>query len=218
MDFQQKLINLKERLEGNLPADALKIMHGATKELQESGIQERVLMPGQEMPAFELLNQNKTLVNSGELLTKGALIITFYRGIWCPYCNVDLANLKKYLPQVEAAGAQMVAISPEKPVFLKKISDMQKLNFDLLHDVDNVLADLFGLKFYLPEALREVYREKFSVDLQVQQGNNNWALPMPARFLVDSSGIIQYAESEPDYRQRPDPDELIQVLKSLQPA
>ncbi|WP_299459309.1 peroxiredoxin-like family protein [uncultured Microscilla sp.] len=212
MNFQQRLQSIKERIEGNLPADYLKVMHGATEDLKQSGIQEKVLKPGQKMPAFNLLNQDQNPIDSQQLLNKGALVITFYRGVWCPYCNADLANLKKYVTEINAAGAKLIAVSPEQPQFLKKISDMQKLNFDILHDANNELAAAFGLKFTLPEDLKVVYHNQFNIDLTIQHGNSEWALPMPARFLVNQAGIIQYAESEPDYRNRPDPDELMEVM------
>jgi peroxiredoxin len=212
MNFQQRLQSIQDKIEGSLPADYLKVMHRATDDLRASGIQEQVLKAGQTMPAFELRNQDETLVDSQQLLAKGPLVITFYRGIWCPYCNADLANLKKYVAEIEAAGAQLIAISPEQPQFLKQISNTQKLNFDILHDANNDLAAAFGLKFTLPEDLKAIYRDGFKVDLEKQQGNSEWALPMPARFLVNQAGVIQYAESEPDYRRRPNPDELMELL------
>lgn len=212
MNFQQRLQSLQDKIEANVPADFLKVMHRATDDLKASGIQDRVLKVGQTMPSFELLNQDKNVVKSQELLAKGPLVVTFYRGVWCPYCNADLANLKKYVPEIEATGAQLVTISPEQPQFLKQIIDTQKLNFDILHDTNNDLAAAFGLKFALPEDLKAIYRDGFKVDLEAQQGNNEWALPVPARFLVSQAGVIQYAESEPDYRRRPDPDELMELL------
>lgn len=212
MNFQERLQSLQDKIEGNLPADYLKVMHRATDDLRASGIQEQVLKAGQTMPTFELRNQDETLVNSQQLLAQGSLIITFYRGIWCPYCNADLANLKKYVAEIKAAGAQLIAISPEQPQFLKQISNTQKLNFDILHDANNDLAAAFGLKFTLPEDLKAIYHDGFKVDLEKQQGNSEWALPMPARFLVNQAGVIQYAESEPDYRRRPNPDELMELL------
>ena len=91
---------------------------------------------------------------------------------------------------------------------------MQKLNFDILHDERNSLAAKFGLKFYYPQDLKELYRDKFNINLEVQQGNDEWALPMPARFVIDQQGSIRYAESKPDYRNRPNPDELMEVLNN----
>ncbi len=215
MDFQKRLESIKDRIEGNMPPAYLKIMHQATHDLEQSGIQEKVLRVGQKAPAFELINQEGATISSTDLLSKGKLVLTFYRGVWCPYCNADLANLKKYASEIEQSGATLLSISPELPQFLKKIIAMQKLNFDILHDDKNTLADQFGLKFYYPEDLKELYRDKFNINLEVQQGNDEWALPMPARFIIDQEGMIRYAESKPDYRQRPNPDELMDILKSI---
>lgn len=215
MDFQEKLESIKQKIERNMPPSYLKIMHKATHDLEKSGIQEKVLKVGQKAPAFNLSNQNGEIISSEELLSKGMLVLTFYRGVWCPYCNADLANLKKYVPEIEATGATLLGISPELPQFLKKINAMQKLNFDILHDEKNVLAAQFGLKFFYPQDLKELYRDKFNINLEVQQGNDEWALPMPARFVIDQGGIIRYAESKADYRNRPNPDELMGVLNDL---
>ena len=214
MDFQKKLESIKNRIEGNMPPSYLKIMHQATHVLEQSGIAEQVLKVGQKAPIFELVNQNGEVVSSTELLAKGPLVLTFYRGVWCPYCNADLANLKKYVPEMGVSGATLLGVSPELPQFLKKISAMQKLNFDILHDDKNSLAAQFGLKFYYPQDLKELYRDKFNINLEVQQGNDEWALPMPARFIIDQEGVIRYAESKADYRDRPNPDELMEVLKN----
>lgn len=215
MDFQQQLEKLKQRIEGNMPPEYLEIMHRATQELKDSNIQDGVLKAGHKAPAFTLVNQDGETISSESLLGKGKIVLTFYRGVWCPYCNADLANLKKYVPQFEAAGATLLGISPEIPQHLQKIIKMQRLNFDILHDDRNEIAEQFGLKFTYSEELKALYRDKFKIDLAVQQGNDEWALPMPARFIIDQDGIIQYAESEPDYRNRPNPDELMTVLAGM---
>ena len=214
-NFQEKLESLKQRIEGNMPASYLEVMHKATADLEQSGIQEKVLKVGDQAPEFTLKNQEGELISSKKILEKGMLVLTFYRGVWCPYCNADLANLKKYVPEMEEVGARLFGISPELPQFLAKIIDTQKLNFDILHDDSNELAHQFGLKFIYSQELKELYRDKFKIDLAVQQGNDEWALPMPARFVIDQSGVIRYAESHPDYRNRPNPDELMEVLKSI---
>ena len=212
MNFQEKLKAIQQRIEGNMPPASLKIMHQATHDLEASGIQDGVLKVGAQAPEFELVNQQQEKISSTALLAKGKLVLTFYRGIWCPYCNADLANLKKYVPQIQEAGAILIGISPELPNYLKKIIAMQKLNFDILHDDKSALADQFGLKFFYSEALKDLYLNKFHINLEAQQGNDEWALPMPARFVIDQDGTIQYAESKADYRDRPDPDALMDVL------
>jgi len=215
MTFQERLANKKKQVEGNIPPRFLKIMHNATRVLERSGIQNNVIKVGAQLPDFTLLNQNNQQINASEYYTKGPLVITFYRGFWCSYCNLDLANLKHYVPEIESLGASMLTISPEKSEYSKKIIAMQKLDFDILWDKNNRLAEKFGLKYNLPLDLKELYRDSFHINLKQYHGDDEWALPMPARFLVDIGGIIRYAEFSADYTKRPDPDDLIAVLKSL---
>ena len=214
MTFQERLAHLKQRIEGGMTQAYLDIMHGATAELAASGIEEKVLKVGSVMPAFSLPDENGQTVNSSELMAKGPLVITFYRGLWCPYCNADLANLKHIVPTVEKAGGTMVAISPELPEYSREIISKQRLPFSILSDAGNEIAAKFGLRFSLPEDLKVLYRDTFNIDLEKCSGDPSWTIPMPARFLVDSDGIIRYAESSADYTQRPDPDDLIEVLKT----
>lgn len=215
MTFQQRLAQLKQRIEGGMPQDVLDIMHGATAELAASGIEEKVLKVNDTMPAFSLLDENEQAINSSELTTKGPLVITFYRGLWCPYCNADLANLKHIVSTVEEDGGNMITISPELPEYSREIIKKQRLPFSILSDAGNEIAAKFGLRFRLPENLKVLYRDTFNIDLEKFSGDPSWTLPMPARFLVDSAGIIHYAESSADYTQRPDPDDLVEVLKTL---
>ncbi len=125
MTFQERLADKKKSLESNLAPSYVKIMHRATRELQRSGIEKRVLPVGASLPEFELADQNGSRVSSGEALSQGPLVITFYRGFWCPYCNIDLSNLNKYVPQFEERGARMLTISPEKSEYSRKIIAMQ---------------------------------------------------------------------------------------------
>lgn len=214
MTFQEKLANLKERIETNIPARQLEIMHNATKQLQESGIEDNVLEVGDKLPEFELPNQKGEHFKSTDLYKDGALVITFYRGLWCPYCNADLGNLKKYVPEIEKAGGKMIAISPEKQEYSNKIIQKHKLNFDILTDARNEVASQFGLRFKLPQDLIDTYKV-FSIDLEMYNGNSDWTLPMPARFLVGTDGVIHYAECSADYTKRPDPDALMEELLKL---
>lgn len=215
MTFQERLQSLIQRIEGRMPSDDLKIMHGATKALAESGIQDGVLKVGQQAPAFTLQDESGHSFSSAEYLQKGPLVLTFYRGFWCPYCNADLANLKKYAAEIREAGAELVALSPELPEYSKKIIATQRLNYSILHDPSNEIAGQFGLKWFMQAPLKALYLNKFNIDLAQYHGDQEWSLPMPARVLVDTSGAIRYIEFEPDYRNRPDPDELIATLQQL---
>ena len=213
--FQQQLASLKHRIEGNMPPAYLSVMHRATRELQQSGIRQRALRVGAQAPDFQLEDQNKNLRERASLLQCGPIALTFYRGFWCPYCNADLANLERHREQIEAAGATLLAVSPELPKYSQKIIHTQKLGFDILHDPHNRLAAQFGLKFQLGEALKQLYRSSFNINLKLYHGDDEWSLPVPARYAIDMEGAIRYAECCPDYTCRPDPDELINSLSSL---
>jgi len=213
--FQERLSNLKKRIEGNLTPAYNKILTSAIRELETPVIRNKVLKPGDNMPEFELLDQDGNTICATELLKDGPLVITFYRGFWCPYCNIDMNNLQNYVPEIEDLGAKLIAISPEKPDYSKRIIKRQNLTFNILHDKRNEVADSFGLKWVLSDEMISFYQEKLHYNLKVFHGDDDWTLPIPARFLIDTSGVIRYAESTPDYSIRPDPDDLMLVLKTI---
>lgn len=198
-----------------MPAKFVGIMHEATNALEASGIRGRVLGVDDLVPDFELENQRGELRNASELYGRGPLAITFYRGFWCPYCNADLRNLNRYAARIEEGGATLIAISPEKPEYSQKIIRTQKLTFDILHDPRNRVAEQFGLRFALGEDLKTLYSDSFNINLKLYHGDDDWTLPVPARFLVRTDGSIAYAEASPDYTQRPDPDDLLATLETL---
>ncbi|MFT5723509.1 MAG: peroxiredoxin [Bacteroidia bacterium] len=215
MEFQERLKNKIKTFEENLTPRFKKIVEDDIARLIKSGQQKLVLKAGDKMPSIELPDQNGQLVRSEELLKEGPLIVTFYRGFWCAFCNIDLANLNHYVPEIEALGAKLITLSPERSDYSKKIIARQKLTFNILFDDTNKIATKVGLKHTVGADLKELYLTGFNVNLKQYQGNDEWGLPMPARFLVDKTGTIRYAESKADYRQRPDPDDLMAVLKTL---
>jgi len=186
-------------------------MHRATAELLASGAAERALKAGDRAPKFTLKDTGRRKVSSRELLARGPLVVTFYRGVWCPYCNMDLAALQEALPAIVAHGAQLIAISPQTQSNSRKSQRENKVTFPILSDPRNAIAAQFGLRFKLPDYLIQIYREMFS-DLARVNGEPSWTLPMPARYVIGKDGVIAYAEVNPDYTRRPDPKEPLQVL------
>lgn len=212
MSLQESLAKLKAKLEGRLPKEVVKIMHQATADLNVSGIGEKILKVGDKAPEFSLPNQDGELVSSTELLDKDPLIITYYRGVWCPYCNVDLANLKKYKNQFDEFNATMISISPQLPEFNKQIIERQNLNFDLLSDAGNNVAHQFGLRWTLIDPLKSLCNDDWGINLPKYNGDDSWTLPITSRFIISTDGIISYAEYAIDYTKRPNPDVLINSL------
>ena len=215
MTFEKRLVNLKQIIESGLPQEAIQIMHHATKVLQETGIENTILKVGKKAPDFRLPDQNENLINSQDVLKKGPMILTFYRGVWCPYCNLDLSNLKRHLSVLEESNATLLSISPQIAKYNAEIVERQRLPFDLLSDKGNEIAAAFGLRWTMADPLKSLYNDQFKINLPTYNGEDSWTLPMPARYLIDQKGIVRYAEAKADYTNRPNPDELINVLKSI---
>ena len=194
--------------------ERLALMERATRELIESGQAQRARKAGDTAPGFTLKDPEGKPVSSRDLLGKGPLVISFYRGVWCPYCNLELQALQAALADITARGASLVAISPQTMANSRKSQRDNKLGFPILSDARSEVANAFGIRFALPDYLVETYRS-FGNDLAVVNDDPAWVLPMPARYVIGTDGIIAYAEVNPDYTHRPDPSELLPVLDRL---
>lgn len=219
MTLQDKLDAMRDDFEnGRFPLvptrDQLQTMQRATQALIDGGQAENALKAGDPAPEFTLQDANGDSVSSRALLTRGALVATFYRGVWCPYCNYDLQALEEVRAEIEARGASLVALSPQTLANSRKSQRDNKLGFPILSDPGAAVAAEFGLRFALPNDLIEVYRQ-FGNDLPKINDDPAWMLPMPARYVIGTDGVIAYAEVNPDYTRRPDPAELLPVLDSL---
>ncbi|KPF74726.1 alkyl hydroperoxide reductase [alpha proteobacterium AAP81b] len=218
MTLQDKLDAFKANFETKVaPPAAVAIMHAATAALIASGQADRSLGAGAIAPAFALPDAAGTIVRSEELLARGPLVITFYRGVWCPYCNIDLAAIEAIADDIRAAGATLVAISPQTAANSRKITDANRLSFPILTDLGSTIADRFGLRFRLPDDLLALYAG-FGADLKAINAEASGTLPMPARFVIGQDGVIAYAEVSADYTRRPDPEALLPALRRLSAA
>jgi peroxiredoxin len=219
MTLQSRLDAFKADFKGGkapyfAPPEIHPVMERATAELIASGQAERALKAGDRAPAFTLHDPDGQLVSSADLLAKGPLVLSFYRGVWCPYCNLDLQALQEALPRFEALGASLVAISPQTAANSRKSQRQNKLDFPILGDSGNEVAAAFGLRFTLPDYLVDLYRS-LKNDLPAFNGDPGWTLPMPARYVIGQDGVIAYAEVNPDYTQRPEPDGMLPILERL---
>lgn len=207
-DFESGKLALKPS------AEVLAIMHRATAALIASGQAERALKAGELAPDFTLNDQDGNPVSARHLLAKGPLVVSFYRGVWCPYCNLELQALEAALPEIRQRGASLVAISPQTAVNSRKSARQNQLTFPILSDAMSEVADAFGIRFALPDDLVALYKS-FKNDLPTFNDDPSWVLPMPARFVIGTDGLIAYAEVNPDYTRRPEPSELLPALESL---
>jgi peroxiredoxin len=215
MSLQDKLDAFKADFEGHkAPPAAVAVMHKATADLIASGQADRALKAGARAPEFALPDVHGALVRSAALVERGPLVLTFYRGVWCPYCNMDLQAIEAAADEIRALGASLVAISPQTAPNRRKSERENALSFPILSDHGNAVADMFGLRFRLPDDLIALYKG-FGNDLPTGNGEDSWTLPMPARYVIGTDGVIAYAEVNPDYTRRPDPAELLPVLRRL---
>jgi peroxiredoxin len=215
MSLQDKLDAFKADFEGKkAPPEVVAVMHKATADLIASGQAERTLKVGAQAPTFALPNAHGEIVRSADLLARGPLVLTFYRGIWCPYCNMDLQAIEAAAAEIRALGGSLVAISPQTAPNRRRSERENALSFPILSDHGNSVANEFGLRFRLPDDLIAVYKG-FGNDLTVGNGEDSWTLPMPARYVIATDGVIAYAEVNSDYTRRPDPSELLPVLRRL---
>jgi peroxiredoxin len=219
MTLQAKLDAFKADFEAgkppySVPRSVIETMHRATKELIASGAALRALKAGDKAPLFTLEDPEANSVSSASLLAHGPLVVSFYRGVWCPYCNMELQALEAARTEFERLGAKLVAISPQTPVNSRKSVRQNNLSFPILSDTNNDVAGAFGLKFALPDYLVELYKS-LKNELPAFNGDPSWTLPMPGRFVIAPDRTIVYAEVNPDYTLRPEPEAMFPALKKL---
>jgi peroxiredoxin len=198
----------------NVSRSVIDTMRRATAELVACGAAARALKAGDKAPLFVLRDARGKQVSAAELLAQGALVVTFYRGVWCPYCNMELEALQGALLNFRELGAHLVAISPQNAAKSRKSIRTNRLDFPILSDPGNETAADFGLHYKLPAFLIELYKG-LKIDLPVFNGDASWTLPMPGRFVIGQDRVIRYAEVNPDYSHRPEPADMLPALRSI---
>ncbi|HTV39185.1 MAG TPA: peroxiredoxin-like family protein [Candidatus Sulfotelmatobacter sp.] len=219
MSFYQTTRELdaaRDRYRGQIiPKPALAVMDAETSRLAASNLAVRALKVGNTAPDFILPDAHGQLVRFHSLSRNGPVVVVFYRGGWCPYCNLYLRGFQRALPRLQELGAQMVAISPQLPDNSLSTQEMNQLAFPVLSDVGNKVARQFGIVFELSRELLELYRQ-FGHPLEKANGvGGGKELPVPATVLVDRKGIIRLAHVDADYTRRLDPEDVIETLKML---
>ena len=199
--------------DAKLPADVLALMNTTNEELIAQHIKDNALQIGQKVENFSLANHNGENIELADLLKKGPVIISFYRGGWCPYCNLELKALNDYLPQFKTQSAQLVAISPQLPDETLSTAQKNDLEFDVLSDVSNKVAEQFGLLFTLDERIQALYTQ-FGIDFEHYYGDKSFKLPLPATYVINQEGVITYAFLSEDYTLRAEPIDVMTALES----
>ncbi|MBH0028621.1 MULTISPECIES: peroxiredoxin-like family protein [unclassified Pseudoalteromonas] len=199
--------------DAKLPTDVLALMNTTNEELIAQHIKDNALQIGQKVENFSLANHQGENIELADLLKKGPVIISFYRGGWCPYCNLELKALNDYLPQFKTQSAQLVAISPQLPDETLSTAQKNDLEFDVLSDVSNKVAEQFGLLFTLDERIQALYTQ-FGIDFEHYYGDKSFKLPLPATYVINQDGVITYAFLSEDYTLRAEPIDVMAALES----
>lgn len=212
MSLKEQLAEYRAGWYQRVPPERQAIMQRHIEQLRSGAIARTMLKVGDRAPAIVLNNAKGETVDVAALLKKGPVIVTFYRGGWCPYCNFELKAYQEILPEITAAGASLVAISPEKPDDTLSTTEKNALAFEVLSDVGQKVGRAFGLVYDFTEELKIAY-QGFKLDIPARNGTpDEWALPVSATYVIDRNGMIMYAYTDPDYRDRADPREILKVL------
>jgi peroxiredoxin len=211
MSLQQQLAEYLATWRERVPLERQAIIERHIEQLRR--LTERTMLKvGARAPTFALPSATSARVDLGTLLKRGPVVITFYRGGWCPYCNLELKAFQEVLPQIKAAGASLVAISPEKPDDTLSTVEKNALAFHVLSDVEQKVGRAFGIVYDFTDELRGAY-QGFGRDIPALNGTpGEWALPVPATYVVDRDGTIIYAYANVDYRERGDPRDVLTVF------
>lgn len=210
--LNEQLAAFKAGFKQRVAPERVAMMEAATADLRATGIETRALQVGAAVPEHltlpDALNQP---VRLSSLWQRGPLVLIFYRGGWCPYCNLELRAWQQHLLELAGLGAQLVAVSPQTPDNSLSTAQKNELAFPVLSDSALHAAQAFGVAFEMPPELIELY-SRVGNDLPVINGNGRWVLPVPATYVIGHDGRVAYAHIEADYRERAEPAEVLAAV------
>ncbi|MEL6499072.1 MAG: peroxiredoxin-like family protein [Planctomycetota bacterium] len=210
--LQTELDALKSAFEQRAPQETIDAFEKGIVDVEALGVLDQAKNVGDRAPAFTLPDGTGESVSMESILADGPAIVTFYRGSWCPYCNIQLRAYQQRMDEITALGASLVAISPEKPT-AEDAQDAPSYEFHVLSDAGNEVADAFGIRYRLPQDLIDAFSGR--LDLASYNGDGSWTLPLGATYVIDRDGTIAHAFLTADYRKRAEPDDLIAALEKL---
>lgn len=211
--LQDELNEKKANFEQKASDEKKRIYADGITSVKNSGITESALNLGDKAVDFSLKNAKGEIITLYEELKKGPVVLTWYRGGWCPYCNITLHYLQEELPNFKAAGANLIALTPEKPDSSLSTIEKNELEFEVLSDLNNVVAKKYGIVFTLTPEVANAYQQSF--DLHAYNDSESNELPMAATYVIDQNGIIRYAFLHEDYRNRAEPSDILKAIRSL---
>lgn len=199
---------------GGAPKEVSQVILESAKELQSDFANRKIIQVGEELPAFTLLDATGKPITSSSLLESGPILISFYRGDWCPYCNIELRALQKRLPEFKAKGVTLVAITAQLPNTTLTTVEKHSLEFPVLSDVGSTFARQLGLVHKQPEGIQSLHKS-IGVDYKKSYGDEGYEIPFPATILVDAKGILRNIFVDADIAKRLEPDTALEWVDAL---
>ena len=210
--LNQGLTALTEEL--GVPKDVNDLITRETRAVEKAGAAAG-LSVGDKAPEFELPDATGRSVRLTDLLQDGPVVLSFYRGEWCPYCNLALHTWQQRLAELTSAGARFVAVTPQRPSNALSITEKHALAFPVLSDESQEVIRAYRLRYDLPPALKDLFGNAFGVDLTEQNADGSWSLPATGTYVVDRDRTIRFAVASVDWRVRAEPDEVLAAVRAL---
>lgn len=210
--IQEELDQVTAAMAGKISKDGLTKVQQGVQDITAYFSQKEHLKVGDTVPDFRLLNYDGSMKSLHDYLKTGDLVLTFFRGEWCPYCNIQLAAYQQRLSEIKDKGANLVAISPNMPDYQIVLKEKHKLSFDVLTDLGGVTAENYGLAFDLPKEIHEVYKNEFNLDISKYNKDGSLRIPLPATYVIGKDKKIKYAFVDIDWAKRAELDDILQVL------
>jgi peroxiredoxin len=215
MSLESELAAQRERAYARRSPQERADRANAITEVQESGLAQGALQIGDRIPAFELPNTNGQTVKIGDLLANGPVVISFYRGSWCPYCQLEIRALRRRYSEIRSLGATLLAVSPERPERSRPFAETEALEVPVLWDSGNAVAQAFRLVHRI-DAKIVAYQLGNGNDVAAFNGAKIPEVPLPATYVVDGNGVIRLAFVDADYTRRVEPDRILESLRQMQ--
>lgn len=212
--FNEQVKGLKEQIKNALPQEISDVFFKEAEDLGLSDVAKNALKPGTKAPLFSLPDATGNLISLTDAISRGTVVLTFYRGVWCPYCNLQLKTYQEVLPQIQALGATLIAVSPNTPDHSLSMKEKHALAYDVLSDFDNQIAKQYKIVFSQSEMVAAVGKA-LGADIAVFNGVTTREIPVPATFIIDQQGTIRFTFADGNYTKRVEPQTILDGLAIL---
>lgn len=210
---QDELDALKKAFSLKAPQEKILLYEEGIRAVRASGVENNAVQVGEVAPDFTLNDHGGFSISLSSLLSEGHVVLVWYRGGWCPYCNIYLRRLQEVMPEIIHQGARIIALAPEKPEKSLITRNKNQLNFTMLYDKNNTVAERYDVVFTLPADVAASYKQAF--DLAAYNGSDSYRLPLSATYIIDKEGMVRYAFLDADYRKRAEPADIITELTRI---